>query len=262
MGFPQPSPECDTDGGTLNAGDASIYMGDASPVIVRFTAPSTYIASWSIFQDGFSSNNGFKPLFPTSARGSFSAARWDGYNSGTFCTSDSLVKIEKTWWAPIGASNNDSCRFIIQRMRVFPFTIGSSVTGLAIGEGFDWDVATDSGTSNDIAGTDPTRRLVYMRGFTSADTGITNHNCYTNSLRVGGAALITMHMKDCVGGGSAGGTLYAGYNAANDSFVYPAGGFVPEELWANMQSTGYSNEARITDLHSVLVYKNGASNVG
>ena len=262
MGFPQPSPECDTDGGTLNAGDASIYMGDASPVIVRFTAPSTYIASWSIFQDGFSSNNGFKPLFPTSARGSFSAARWDGYNSGTFCTSDSLVKIEKTWWAPIGASNNDSCRFIIQRMRVFPFTIGSSVTNLAIGEGFDWDVATDSGTSNDIAGTDPTRRLVYMRGFTSADTGITNHNCYSNSLRVGGAALITMHMKDCVGGGSAGGTLYAGYNAANDSFVYPAGGFVPEELWANMQSTGYSNEARITDLHSVLVYKNGAANVG
>jgi hypothetical protein len=74
--------------------------------------------------------------------------------------------------------------------------------------------------------------------------------------------MITMHMKDCVGGGSAGGTLYAGYNAANDSFVYPAGGFVPEELWANMQSTGYSNEARITDLHSVLVYKNGAANAG
>jgi hypothetical protein len=56
--------------------------------------------------------------------------------------------------------------------------------------------------------------------------------------------------------------LYSGYNAANDSFLYPAGGLVPEELWANMQSTGYSNESRVTDLHSMLVYKNGAANAG
>lgn len=256
MGFPQPSPECDT--GANNAGDADIYLGDASPVIVRFVAPSTYIASWSIFQDGFASANGFKPLFPGGTRGSFSAARWDGYNSGTFCTSDSLIKVEKTWWAPAGATNADSCKFIIQRMRVFPYTIGNSVSGLAIGEAFDFDVATDSGTSNDVAGTDPTRRLVYMRGFTSTDTAISNHNCYINSRRYAGAALITMHLKNCTQETS----LYAGYNAANDSFVYPEGGFVPAQLWANMQFSGYTNESRIVDLHSVLVYKNGASNAG
>ncbi len=257
MGFPQPSPECDTNGGTLNPGDADIYMGDGSPTIVRKNG-ATYIASWSIFQDGFASANGFKPLFGFATKGSFSAARWDGYNSGTFCTSDSLVKVEKTWWAPNGATNADSCKFIIQRMRVFPYTIGNSVAGLAIGEAWDWDVPTDTGTSSDVAFTDPTRRLAGMRGFRSVDTAITNHSCYNNSLRYAGSALIAMHLKNCVVETA----LYGAYNAANDSFVYPAGGFVPEELWANMQSTGYSNESRVTDLHTVLVYKNGASNVG
>ena len=137
-------------------------------------------------------------------------------------------------------------------MRVFPYTIGTSVTNLAIGEAFDFDVATDSGTSGNVGGTDPTRKLVYMRGFNSADT-VTD--CYQNDRRYAGAALIAMHLKGCADQG----TLYGAYNAANDSFVYPAGGFVPEQLWANMQATGYSNETRITDLHTVLVYKNAAT---
>ena len=256
MGFLQPSPECDTSGGTLNPGDADIYMGDASPVIVKKNG-ADYVASWAIFSNGFQSTSGFKPLFPSSTRGSFtSAGQYDGYNSGTFCTSDSLVKIEKTWWAPL--NHVDSCKFIIQRMRVFPYTIGVSVPNLAIGEAFDWDIPSDTGTSSDIAGTDPTHRMVYLRGFRSADTAISNHACYNNGLRYGGSALIAMHLKNCTQDSA----LYGGYNAANDSFVYPASGFVPAQLWANMQSTGYSNESRITDMHSVLVYKNVTGNVG
>jgi hypothetical protein len=258
MGFPQPAPECDTSGGTLNPGDGDIYMGDASPVIVKKNG-TEYVASWAIFSNGFQSTSGFKPLFPGSTRGSFSSAgQYDGFNSGTFCTSDSLVKIEKTWWAPL--NNADSCKFIIQRMRVFPYTIGLTVPNLAIGEAFDWDIPSDTGASNsaDIGGTWPAQRMVYMRGFRSADTAITNHACYNNGLRYGGSALIAMHLKNCIQDSA----LYAGYNAANDSFVYPASGFVPAQLWANMQATGYSNEARITDLHSVLVYKNAAANVG
>ncbi|MBK7141008.1 MAG: hypothetical protein IPH75_02865 [bacterium] len=252
MNFPQPSPECDTGVGTLSRGDADIYLGDASPVIIRKPAENTYVASWAIFQDGFASQWGFRQLAESSPRGSFTGARWDGYNSGTFCTSDSLVKVEKTWYAPTGATNADSCTFIIQRMRVFPYSIGQSVTNLAIGEAFDWDIPTDSGTSNNIGGFDATRRLLYMRGFNSSDAGV---DCYDNSLRYGGAALIRMHMKNCVSST----TLYAGLNAANDTFVYPAGGFVPEQQWNQMKSPGYSTEPRITDLHSMLVYKNEMS---
>ncbi len=255
LGFPQPSPECDTNGGTLNPGDAAIYLADASPIVVRRRAPGDYVGSWSIYDGDVTSPNGFKPLFPSSTRGYFSAARWEGYNSGTFVTADSLVKIERTIWAPAGATNVDSCHFVIMRTRYFPYVIGYSVSGLAIGDAFDWDIPSDSGEMLNVAFTDPTRRLVGMRGFDAADTGAV---CYTNSLRYAGAALITMHTKNC----SMETSIYAGYNAANDSFVYPTGGFVPQQLWENMQSTGYSNEPRITDLHSVLVYKNGAANAG
>lgn len=250
MNFPQPSPECDT--GSNSRGDASIYLGDASPVIIRKPTANSYVASWSIFANGFASENQFVPLATSSPRGSFAGVGYDGYNTGTFCTVDSLVKIEKTLWAPTGSA--DSCNFILQRMRIFPFNNGQSVTNLAIAEAFDWDIPSDSASNYtaDIGGTDPTRRLVYMRGFNSADGVV---DCYNNSLRYGGAAVIKMHMKDCVPSNA----LYAGYNAANDTFVYPAGGFVPAQQWNQMQIPGYSNEPRITDLHSMLVYKNQAS---
>lgn len=255
LGFPQPSPECDTNGGDLNPGNAAIYLADASPVIVRRAGVGNYVGSWSIYDGDVTSPNGFKPLFPGGTRGSFSAARWQGFNSGTFCTVDSLVKIERTIWAPAGASNADSCHFVIMRTRYFPYSIWRSVTGLAIGDVFDFDVPSDSGESCNIGGTDPTRRLVYVRGYNAVDP---SSDCYDNSLRYAGAALLAFHTKSCAGDT----ILYGGYNAANDSFVYPAAGFVPEQLWANMQLTGYSNETRTTDLHTVLVYRNGSSDAG
>jgi hypothetical protein len=254
LGFPQPSPECDTNGGSLSRGDASIYLGDASPVILRKNG-SEYTASWSIFQDGFADPHIFQPFEPSSPRGKFTAAEWEGYNTGTFMTSDSLVKLERTYWAPTGAPDADSCHFIIMRTQIFPANIGTSVNGLAIGDAFDFDVPSDSGVYFNVAGTDPTRRMVYMRGFNSLDT-VTD--CYDNSLRYAGAAMITMHTRNCIQQT----WPYAGYNAASDSFVYPAGRFVPEQLWANMQATGYSNEVRVTDLHSLLVYKNVTANTG
>ncbi len=244
-------PECDT--GLNSRGDATIYLGDGSPVIIRKTGTSSYAASWAIFGNGFSDPNSFRWVSGSTAPyGSFTGPGFDGYNSGTYCTSDSLVKIEKTYFAPTGASNADSCTFIIQRMRIFPYNIGQSVSNLAIGEAFDWDIPTDSGTSSNVGGTDVSRRLVYMRGFNSADAVA---DCYNNSLRYGGASLIKMHMKNCASDNN----LFAGYNAPNDTFVYPAGGFVPEQQWNKMQSPGYSNETRITDLHSMLVYKNQIS---
>jgi hypothetical protein len=252
MNFPQPSPECDTSGGILSRGDADIYLGDASPVIIRKPSANNYVASWSIFGNGFASEHGFVALGVSSPRGSFTGVGYDGYNTGTFCTVDSLVKVEKTLWAPTGSA--DSCRFILQRMRIFPFTNGQSVSNLTIAEAFDWDIPSDSGLSGaaDIGGTDPTRQLVYMRGFNSADAVV---DCYDNSLRYGGAALIRMRTR----GAGCTTQMYAGFNAANDTFVYPASGFVPEQIWNKMQTPGYSSEPRITDLHSMLVYKNATS---
>ncbi|MCM2272480.1 MAG: dockerin type I repeat-containing protein [candidate division Zixibacteria bacterium] len=248
--FTSGGPECDTGGNSR--GYASIYLGDASPVIIRKTAENSYVASWSIFENGFATGTRFEPLITSSERGSFSTPSYDGFNTGTMCTVDSLVKIEKTYFAPSGAPNADSCEFVVQRMRIFPFNIGQSVTNLAIGEAFDWDIPTDSGTSNNVGGFDASRGMVYMRGFNSTDAVA---DCYDNSLRYGGVALIKMHMKNCFSTRD----LYAGFNAPNDSFVYPSGGFVPAEQWEQMIPSGYTTGARITDLYSMLIYKNQAA---
>ncbi len=261
LNFPQPVPECDTNGGELNAGDASIYLGAASPIIVRKTGIDSYAASWGVYSDDAQFSHTFKPMAESPTAGYFATSRWEGFNSGVFCSADSSVKLQLTWYAPTGPTNADSCKFMIQRMKIYPFTPGVSVPNLAIGQIFDWDIPTDTAAPlyfGNVAFTDPTRRLVGMRGFTSVDTSISNHNCYLNARRYGGAALIAMGFNYYIPEY----TLYGAYNAASDSFLYPAGGLLPEQLWANMQSTGYSNESRITDLHSMLIYKNGASNVG
>ncbi len=254
LGFPQPSPECDT--GLNNRGEAAKYLADASPVVVRKVGTNQYSASWSLYGDGPGSPNSFYPLAGFAQPGYFSIGNypgsWIGYNSGTFCTSDSLVKVERTWWMPSGAAAADSCRFVIMRTRYFPFAIGIAVSNLAIGDFFDFDVPSDSGDYYNVGGNDPTRRMVYMRGYNSGDT-VTD--CYDNSRRYASARLLGMHFRHALLSYDP----YGGYTAANDSFVYPASGLVPEQLWENMQATGYSNETRVSDLHSVLVYKNAAS---
>ncbi|MBK7142145.1 MAG: hypothetical protein IPH75_08700 [bacterium] len=252
LNFPQPSPECDT--GENNPGNAAVYLFDASPVVLRKVGDSV-VGSWSVYDGDISSPNGFKPLFPSSNRGYFSAARWEGYNTGTFCTADSLVKVERTVYAPAGTFNADSCHFVIMRTRYYPYMISSSVNGLAIGDVFDFDIPSDSGGIGNVGGVDASRRLVYARGYKSGSVGTA---CYDNSFRYAGAALLAYNTRSCAGDTM----LYGGYNAANDSFIYPAGRFDAEQLWASMQTMGYSTESRITDLHSVLTYTNGSSDQG
>ena len=239
--------ECDT--GPNSRGDAESYLGDGSPIIIRKPTPTTFRGSWSAYSSGFQTPTGFKPASGSgyAPHGSFSTASYDGFNSGTFLTVDSLVKVEKTWWAPKHA---DSCNFIVQRMRVFPATIGTAVTNLQIGEVIDFDVPTDSGTSNNVSGTDQTRRMVWMRGFNSGDT-VTD--CADNSRRYAGIALLNWFMKNkaCFD------SLYGGSAIANDAYVY--GGVIADSMSQVMHVAGYSTESRTTDVSALLTFKDGTS---
>ncbi|PWB69757.1 hypothetical protein C3F09_10065, partial [candidate division GN15 bacterium] len=227
--------DCDT--GPNGRGDSRIYIYDASPVIIRHQTPTFHRVSWSIYSDGFQSANGFKPMTGPgyAPHGHFSTTSYDGFNSGTFITIDSTVKVEKTWWAPKHA---DSCNFIIQRMRVFPFNIASSVTGLIIGEQFDIDVPTDSGSANNVAGTDATRRMAWLRGFNSLDT-VTD--CMDNSKRYAGVALLNWFMKNkaCFD------SVFAVKAVANAPLQ--AGGYIPDSFVTQMHVAGYAAEPTIVD---------------
>lgn len=269
-----PPVECDHDSSLAaiqyqSRGDARVYMGDGSPVIIRKpTTPANAIASWSIFNQGYTNIHGFKPLPPAAPYLGKSWAFKDTsvyqrFFSGTFTTVDSILRVEKTWYAPKTSADTNS--FVVEKMQIFPSVAGAKVDSLFIGEAYDWDIPSDSGANSNAGGSanygnfDATRRLVYQQGFESSDTVSTKgYDCQANNLRYGGTALIVQGLtNDCTPAMSD--TLWGGYTAANDSFVYPAGGFVPLQLYTNMKAPGYSKETRITDLHTVLTFR--ASNV-
>jgi hypothetical protein len=254
----RPPTECDT--GLNSRGDAGIYLGDASPVIVRKVGSNPARASWSIFGQSYDNPNGFKPLAVPAPKFT-DTTLYQRYFSGEFLSSDSLVKVRRTYYAP--KTSPDSANFIVVKTQVTPNPSNSAVTNLQIGDAFDWDIPSDSGNnrpdggSANVSGYDLARRLVWARGFNSSDT-VTD--CWDNSLRYGGAALLKMGLKANIPCSSIPDTLlYGGYSAANDSFVYKRGEFVPEQVWNNMKNPGYINEPRTTDVHIVLTYKGGAT---
>ena len=246
--------ECDI--GSNGRGDSRIYLYDASPVVFRHVGPTAYRTSWSLYSDGFISPYGFKPMNGPgyAPHGSFSTPSYDGFNSGTFITVDSLVKLEQTWWAP---THPDSCNFIVERLRIFPANIGSPVTGLVIGEQYDWDVPSDSGANtsaggaSNVSGVDATRRLVWVRGFNSADT-VTD--CIDNSKRYAGTALLNWFMKNktCFD------SIYAA-KAVNNTVLQGGGSYVTDSIMLQMHvnSPQFFSEPTMVDKAVMMTYKDG-----
>jgi len=234
----------DCDIGTNSRGDATIYLGEGSVVIIRKPVPTSYVGSWAGWNNGvwMTDANAFKPVTGAgyAPHGPISGSNYNGFNSGTFLTIDSLVKVERTWWAPTHA---DSCNFIVQRTRVFPAAIGTPVTNLQIGELLDFDVPTDLGTAGNMSGVDQTRQLVWIRGFNSADATV---DCQDNSKRYAGAALLSWHMKNknCFE------SLYGGLAIPNDPYIY---NIAADSLSSIMHIPGYTNDPALVGDQSVLL---------
>jgi hypothetical protein len=221
-----------------------VYLFDGSPIILRKPTPDSVVASWSIYGDNrFVRAPGGKP------EGAFSTFTYNAYTTGTLLTADSLVKVEMTWYAP---KHPDTCNFVDQKMLVFPAVSGTSVSNLQIGQLVDFDIPTDSSSANDIAGTDWFRRMVYQRGFNSADS-VTD--CVNNSYRYGGVRAMFWHMRNKAYFDS----LYAGKSFAASDYVSPTGSLIPDTMWSVMKVAGYTSEPRITDNLSLLTYKSGTN---
>jgi len=232
--------ECDT------LARAEVYLYDASPLVGWITPADDTLFYWSIFDDGYLDSLGWRPVAEGGMLDVTECA--PGiliYQSGTFVTQDSTVAAEKTWIAAKDdATNND---FIIQRLSVWSYD-GAAHNGLIIGEAVDWDVPSDSGSEN-TGGFDFSRNLIYQRGaeYNQDDT----IECQNNDTRFGGLAFIQSYLN----GTSRQTVPYSGYIAENDSFVYPAGGFVPSQLYDNMQVSGFSTVDSTEDLHMVMCFE-------
>ncbi len=260
----------DSSGADTIPGDASIYLGDASPVILtaQIVGSDTNVtASWSIFGNGFASENGFKPVIGETPGGVkltnpthyTSGGYYDCYHSGTFITVDSTVAVEKTYYAPTGTN----AQYVIQMMRIYSYD-GAAHSGLVIGEAFDWDIPADTGSYNKSA-TDPVNDLIYQIGGEFNENHGDSLECTNNDTRMGGAVRIGYYTKAEWNADSSvmhTDPIYGGYAALNEDYVYPASGFVPLELYRNMLTNSGLNaqpSSVIKDQHTVLTYFNNYS---
>ncbi|HUV31736.1 MAG TPA: hypothetical protein VMY05_11700 [Acidobacteriota bacterium] len=212
------------------------YMYDGTPVIARYTGQE-YVADYFLFgKSTFNVPLDGNPTVPTVQTGEYQV-----YESGTFVTADLSIALEKTWYAPAQA---DSCPFVIQCLKVYSWD-GQQHSGLAIGEAVDWDIPSASGVDN-LGGFDVAARLIYQQGL--------GFGCQSNEARFGGQALIGIGYDDACIDTSA--QPYGAYTALNSIFLYPTGGFVPEEIYTNMQQPSYSAEMTGADQHAVMTFFN------
>ncbi len=237
-----PQTDCDT--------NATVVIYDASPVIGWIEGGDT-IMNWSIFGDGFASAEGFKPVSHVPAG---SGVDYDSF-SCVFTSSDTSVVLEQTWWAPHDA---DSMQFMIQCLKLY--TNVGGVTGLIVGEALDIDLVSDSGSDNGSA-FDASRQAIYQFGI---DYNNDPPDCQSEALRYAGIAFIEARRSFNCPLIDEGGDPYGAYTASNGDYVYPAGGFVAEELYANMiNNEGYnvytnSNpDSQFVDLHAVMTFATG-----
>jgi hypothetical protein len=221
--------------------------------VVGYKKGNDTLCNFSIFQTTYVHPDGLIPYgdyTPTTDMGDY-----DVFETGPIVTHDSLVVIEKVWYAP--KTGGDSCSFVIECIKVYVNSDykDTIVTGVRIGEAIDFDIPTDSGSENQ-SGFDATLRLIYQQG---KDFNATANPC-NNDMRFGGI--------DFLGAYKGADTLWdsiphAAYTKDNATYVYPEGTFVPEVLYKNFTTGGYSiftsanPDSQYVDLHTAMVCDTG-----
>jgi photosystem II stability/assembly factor-like uncharacterized protein len=213
-----------------------LYLYDGSPVVVQFD-DGTYTIDYNMFD-----NSGFKRgVLSTATETVFDAGAYEIFKSGRFAAWDDELGYEKIWYAP---KDIDSCNFVIQCLKVFSW-FGYPYSNLVIGEALDWDIPSTSQVDN-TGGSISSSKLIYLRGFGSG--------CSDNTRRYGGQTLLgVVTDSGCVDTAVAPHSAYTGQNA---DYVYPTGGFVASEMYANMQQAGYNADPVLGDQHAVMTFFN------
>ena len=275
MDFANTALECDDSSnyreGTTDTipGDASVYLGNASPVILTGSVvgvDTTVTASWAIFKETLDEPNGFRPVTGPLVFGadiidlskpthyeSTEAPFYDCFHTGAFVTIDSTLVIDKTYYAP-----KDDVSYIIQMMRIFSFD-GDAHSGLIIGEAYDWDIPSDTGSYNS-SGIDGVTDLIYMLGSEFNEARGDSLECTDNDTRAAGAVRAGYYTQAEYNSNPTlvhTDPIWGGYSELNEDYVYPANGFIPNELYGNMlNNSGLNAQASSVseDLHIVLTH--------
>ncbi|MEW5993138.1 MAG: hypothetical protein AB1744_01920 [Candidatus Zixiibacteriota bacterium] len=226
-----------------------IYLYDGSPVIGYIKGLDT-VVNYSIYGVMFTDEAGFVPSGAHSP--TVDSGAYQRFHSGRFLTHDSLVALEKTWYAPLAT---DSCTFVIECLKLW-VDRDTTIDSVRIGEAIDWDIPSDSSTNNG-SGFDTSRVLIYQYGAEYNQDDSTE--CQDNDRRLGGMALLDRFVngqRDTV-------PPYGAHTADNATYVHPNSGFTPGELYARMADSGFmvyqsvDPDSQFVDLHTLMVFDVG-----
>lgn len=220
---------------------ATVYLFEGSPVVLYIKGIDTLLSTRFFSNNSFHLVSDRNPMVPA-----HDSANYQIFQSGTFVTTDSALALEKTWYAPKLLAN---CNFIIQQMKVYSYD-GASHSGVVVGEAIDWDVPSNPGAVN-TSSSDATRKMIYQRG---TGTGCQpNTNRYAAMSYMGSYSRATETLDTTT-------APHRAFSGANSTYLYPANGFVPGELYQLMTTTsGYFPSGSTTDLFSALTYKTGVT---
>lgn len=225
--------------------EASIYLADASPVIVVDT-----MVNWSTYGCDLVHNYGLVPLESVSA----DSAGYQWYRAATTVRDSSLI-IESEWYAP---SAPDTCTVVIQRQRVYA-TDGLEHT-VTLGQIVDWDIPSDTGVRN---GSDTLTGLPVIFQY-GAEYGQDPGACQDNDRRMGAVFPLVIYRKvdvhEALVVDSANVWFGAQTRATGEWVNGGACGFDAAELEAALHEQGRkihepaAPESAYVDLHTLVTY--------
>lgn len=223
---------------------AEIYLYDGSPV-VGYTRDDDTIVNFSIFSTSYLDQNGFVPIgepTPTTDSGDCEIFR-----SGKFVTHDSLIAVEKVWYAPADPSG-DTCSFVIERIMVYlndDYVGDTTITDVRIGEAIDWDIPADTNVRN-YSGFEANLDLIFQQG--CEEDGQAPYN----NRRFGGIRFLDGYNNDVQYEPA---QPHGVYTHDNSSHVYPFSGFAPETLYTYMGNSGYElSDSCCSDLYTLMTF--------
>jgi len=237
--------DCDTTDNVAGQDDnASVYLYDASPFVLRINETNDTVLSYYMFDADWLSKDGMRPQEGAYVDSVSYPDYQYGY-TGKFLTKDSAVAVEVEYFAPTAVEN---CKFIVLKERFYNNT-ESDLNGIIVGDLLDWDIPSDSGVENGSdfdRGTGTTSRdLMYCYGAEYDADSIENNDCVLADQRVGGLAFYNGFkapwyegIDPVYGVDSLENPAGPWWTHMNPDWVAPTGGFVPEQLYEKIQTMG------------------------
>jgi hypothetical protein len=200
-----------------------------------------------MYASGLADPNGLVPIGGHTAV--IDSGDFEVYRTGRIVTHDSLIAVDKAWYAP--KSTLDSCSFIVERIRVYlNDTLKPPPTGVYIGEAIDWDIPADTIPRNG-SDAEPGRKLIYQWGCEEDGAG-----CQPNDRRWGGMLFLDEYVNGVRPYADLGGVqAHGAYTHDLATHVYPTSGLVVDTTYKYMAQSGYHvSDSTCADLYMLTTF--------